>query len=195
MALAMCSEDVVILGILRIAEEIAYHNPHSKVVIQGLLPRSNHKDGSLHITDEKKGSTFRHNSNQVPFDKANIWSYRTEDLDPKLMDPGHSTTSSALKQAAEQAKQPYFDYYIWPSILEINRELQGFCDQSDVNQFEYYDADNLFVEQVGAEKRIIRDLMPNSILLSYEGHKVLMDAVKGKVKDLLADDWFDSNRQ
>ena len=36
LALGMCSEDVVILGILRVAEEIAIKYPNAKVVIQGL---------------------------------------------------------------------------------------------------------------------------------------------------------------
>ena len=76
--------------------------------------------------------------------------------------------------------------------LEINKELQGFCNQSDSDQFEYYDADDLFVEEAGSEKRIIRDFMPNSILLSYAGHKVLMNAVKEKVAELVNDDWFEN---
>lgn len=188
LALAMCSEDVVILGILRVAEEIAYHHPDSKIVIQGLMPRSNHKDGSLHVTDEKRGSSFRQSSQKnEPFDKNNIWASRTDQMnrDKDNLDPGHSTTASALWQAQEQAKQPYFDYYIWPSILEINKELKGFCEQSETDQFEYFDADDLFVESVGPEQRVKRDYMPNSILLSYQGHKVLIDSVAAKVQELL----------
>ena len=200
LALAMCSEDVTILGILRVAEEIAHHHPQSKVVIQGLLPRSNHRDGSLHLTDAKRGSTFRHNGNEKPFDKRNIWAYRTDNIPPENLDPGHSTTSSALAQAKEQAQQPYFDYYIWPSILEINKELKIFCETHhkseegikhghDEVQFVYFDADDLFVQDVprtdGKEKKIIKELMPNSILLSYKGHQVLIDAVKKKVEELL----------
>ena len=201
LALAMCSEDMVILGILRVAEEIAFHNPNSKIVIQGLLPRSNHKDGSLHISDDKRGSSFRQSDNtyhdnqkvKAPFDKNNIWAYRTTNIDPDTLDQGHSTTSSAIQQAQEQAKQPYFDYYIWPSILAINHELQAFCDKHGP-QFVYFDADDLFVESTGTnnngaakneEKRIIKELMPNSVLLSYKGHVVLMDAVKTKLKELL----------
>jgi hypothetical protein len=193
LSLAMCSEDMVTLGVLRVAEEIAFHNPDSKVVIQGLLPRSNHRDGSLHMTDDKRGSSFRDSNTpsqraEAPFEKNNVWLYRTHEIDPSILDQGHSTTSSAIQQAQEQAKQPYFDYYIWPSILAINQELKAFCDKHG-SQFVYFDADDLFVETVDGgvseEKRIIKDLMPNSILLGYKGHQVLMNAVKTKLKELL----------
>lgn len=42
-----CSEEAVILGILRVAEELATRDKTAKVVIQGLLPRASSPDGSL----------------------------------------------------------------------------------------------------------------------------------------------------
>jgi hypothetical protein len=42
-----CSEEAVILGILRVAEEIAARDKNAKVVLQGLLPRASSPDGSL----------------------------------------------------------------------------------------------------------------------------------------------------
>jgi hypothetical protein len=47
LALGMCSEEVVTLGIMRVAEELHHLYPESIVVIQGILPRSNHQDGTL----------------------------------------------------------------------------------------------------------------------------------------------------
>lgn len=35
-----CSEEATVLGILHVAEEVAHRNPGSRVVIQGILPRS-----------------------------------------------------------------------------------------------------------------------------------------------------------
>ena len=43
----MCSEEIVTLGIQRLAEELHHHYPDAVVVIQSILPRSNHQDGSL----------------------------------------------------------------------------------------------------------------------------------------------------
>jgi lysophospholipase L1-like esterase len=42
-----CSEEATVLGILRAAEEIVYHNPDCVVVIMAILPRSSRADGSL----------------------------------------------------------------------------------------------------------------------------------------------------
>lgn len=43
-----CSEEAIILGILRLADEIAVNHPGSIVVIQGLLPRTSMPDGHVH---------------------------------------------------------------------------------------------------------------------------------------------------
>ena len=44
------SEEAIIVGILRLADEIAMQRPGSVVVIQGLLPRSSFNDGHLEST-------------------------------------------------------------------------------------------------------------------------------------------------
>jgi lysophospholipase L1-like esterase len=51
-----CSEEATVLGILRTVEEIAFSNPGSVVVIQGILPRSSRQNGSL----EKVGGRAHH---------------------------------------------------------------------------------------------------------------------------------------
>jgi len=218
LALSMCSEDVVTIGILRVAEEIAHLRPNSKVVIQGLLPRSNHRDGSLHATASTTKLKKQHGSNNNGMvDDRSIWSQRISNIQSEDLDYGHSTTSSAIQQLQQQQQQqqqsqqntqPNFDYYIWPSILAINNELKSFVEHhttndhhtgssnhpqqqqhnhADKNQFFYFDADDLFVEDApgssnGKEKRIRRDYMPNSILLSTKGHTVLMNAIKKKLQ-------------
>jgi hypothetical protein len=42
-----CSEEAAFLGILRVADEINFHYPDARIVIQGLLPWSRSSDGSL----------------------------------------------------------------------------------------------------------------------------------------------------
>jgi len=42
-----CSEEVTMLGILRLADEIYFSNPNSVIVIQGILPWTKNSDGSL----------------------------------------------------------------------------------------------------------------------------------------------------
>jgi lysophospholipase L1-like esterase len=47
LARGTCSEEAVVLGILRIVEEVNYHRPNDVIVVQGILPRSNRGDGAL----------------------------------------------------------------------------------------------------------------------------------------------------
>jgi hypothetical protein len=47
LTLGGCSEEAVVLGILRIAEEVASRDKNAAVVIQGILPRSTRSDGSV----------------------------------------------------------------------------------------------------------------------------------------------------
>jgi hypothetical protein len=42
-----CSEEAILLGILRVTDEIYFSNPNSVIVIQGILPYSKSDDGSL----------------------------------------------------------------------------------------------------------------------------------------------------
>ncbi|CAB9523097.1 Platelet-activating factor acetylhydrolase IB subunit beta [Seminavis robusta] len=50
-----CSADIVILGVIRVVEEIKLHQPSATVVIHGLLPRTfdKHKGFLMHSTDRK----------------------------------------------------------------------------------------------------------------------------------------------
>ena len=47
LALMQCSEEVIIIGIVRVVEEILRRKPDSTVVINGILPRTDRKDGYL----------------------------------------------------------------------------------------------------------------------------------------------------
>eukprot|EP00985_Skeletonema_marinoi_P030965 scaffold35071_cov88-Skeletonema_marinoi.AAC.1 len=42
-----CSEEIVVLGILRVVEEIRLRKPDAKIVINSLLPMINYQDGSV----------------------------------------------------------------------------------------------------------------------------------------------------
>mmetsp|Transcript_1358 Transcript_1358/g.2176 ORF Transcript_1358/g.2176 Transcript_1358/m.2176 type:complete len:319 (-) Transcript_1358:378-1334(-) len=47
-----CSEEIVLMGILRVVEEIMHHKPDATIVINGILPRSSRPDGKL-VGDDK----------------------------------------------------------------------------------------------------------------------------------------------
>jgi lysophospholipase L1-like esterase len=75
-----CSEEAIILGILRLADEIALVRPGSVIVIQGLLPRTPHADGTLGIVSNtgRRRSPF-HSSHSlkeyVKSDEYPLWPF------------------------------------------------------------------------------------------------------------------------
>ena len=65
-----CSEDAVVLGILRVAEEIVDRNPGAVVVIQGILPRTSREDGLLEPRSFHKHLLGKHHTEKYYSDMA-----------------------------------------------------------------------------------------------------------------------------
>lgn len=255
LALGMCSEEVVTLGIMRVAEEVHHHYPEAIVVVQGILPRSNHRDGSLdgksntnkhHYSPSNRhhlfpGRTNRPEDGPVPDrggDRSiieyqpmvpgarrmmeeeveeeegnmnpmeeilqNEMNFHQRNLEEEKKQGGTASSSNVatfskyqsaeklVSQPSKAAKQPYYDYYLWPSIQAINKELEGFCSKHD--HFVYFDADNLVLGSIGNDyyraehKTIIAELMPNYVHLSALGHTVVMSAIEDELKRIVYDD-------
>jgi hypothetical protein len=148
-----CSEEVVILGILRIAEEVAAHDPDSIVVIQGLLPQSTRSDGSV---------------------------------DPRSF--GHHVFASphSVQYKVNQARD---HYQFWPSIKNINKELQDFCSKHE--HIVFFDASVLFLGNAGNDhyhsesQQILKDLMPDYRNLSFQGHVLLTTKIVNELHRII----------
>lgn len=305
MALGLCSEEVVTLGIMRIAEELHHQFPDSVVVIQGILPRSNHRDGSLdgktskyasrtpgqrqggdrhtlfkhgsHLRDGAPGGGAKggekkptrgvagtgYNDAMNPFGApggrnlldedgefeedammifnddvdADIDNYNRHLEEAKTREEKKEAREKRREKAKEEARkearekanveakeefqeetkeevkqeelkfdkkkgtdklgdqrarQPKFDYYLWPSIQAINKQLEGFCGKHE--HLVYFDGDDLLLGSVGNDhyrvphRTIIRDLMPNYVHLSYLGHKVVIDVLNDELKRIIFED-------
>ncbi|CAB9508783.1 Platelet-activating factor acetylhydrolase IB subunit gamma [Seminavis robusta] len=302
LALGMCSEEVVTLGIMRIAEELHHQYPTSIVVIQGILPRSNHKDGSLEGKTSGGGGGHFGRGNKDPREaaikrakkkakqeamaKANggkqppltamspanggggrqlrltsttnnpmdvfldnyLDQYNDTEVTNQLMedywgphvpsmdeeyeyeheyehdqqateerrDLEEGETKSAKPESVtvigkpkesytyqdkdkvipesqqHKTKLPHFDFYLWPSIKAINKELEGFCAKHE--HLVYFDADDLVLGSIGnehyraAHKTIITALMPNYVHLSYQGHQVVLNVLNDELKRIIYDD-------
>ena len=65
-----CSEEAVVLGILRVAEEIHGKFPQSIVVIQGILPRTSRTDGLLEPRSYHKKLIGKHHTEKYYADMA-----------------------------------------------------------------------------------------------------------------------------
>jgi len=59
-----CVEEIIELGIIRVVEEILYQKPNSTVVINGILPRTDSKDGYLITSNDKESN----NEEEASFD-------------------------------------------------------------------------------------------------------------------------------
>ncbi len=77
LAITQCAEEVVILGILRLADEIKVKHPQSVVVIQGILPRSSFADGhvrSIKNSTHASKRLFHHSDKEyVKVEEYPLW--------------------------------------------------------------------------------------------------------------------------
>lgn len=157
-----CSEEVTMLGILRVADEIYFSNPNSVIVIQGILPWTKNTDGSL--TPPKSHTR------------------------PHLF--GHHKDKGANEYSSVEAAKKYSG--IWPSIQHVNAELEKFCAQHE--HLVYFDASSLFLGSIGnhvyqsKEQHIITALMADGKKLTYEGYRVLGDAILKELERIIYDD-------
>lgn len=144
-----CSEEVTLLGILRLADEIYFHNPSSIIVIQGILPWTKNSDGSLTMPASHRPHIFGSN--------------------------GHAQKAYSVNEAKEK-------FFLWPSIQQINSQLEQFCSLHE--HLVYFDASALFLGSMGNEyyrqkgQHIITDLLNNGKRLTYDGYKVLGETIR-----------------
>ena len=183
LAVRLCSEEVVTLGILRIAEEIKQFNPQATVVIQSLLPRTHHKDGSLDSPDNRplKHSGLEWKNDAIPTETKFMSEYAQ-------VDEGLEALEEDEERQLHQA-EPKYDYYLWPSIRNINQEVRKFCESRE--GFAFFDATPLFLTSKANDRNhqvIQQELLREYAQLSHMGHGVLLTAIHQTLKRILGKD-------
>lgn len=157
-----CSEEAIILGILRLADEIAMVRPGSVVVIQGLLPRTPFFDGSLTIDQYKPTRSF------IPSKRSR-----------------HNKT-----RHKKQFVKPE-EYPLWPSIQLINKELERFCEKHEhMVYFDAASLflGSMGNEHFQSSKKVIlKELMPDYAHLSLKGHKILAKVMAQELNRIIYD--------
>ena len=118
-----CSEEVTLLGILRVVEEILNRKPNSQIVINSILPMSKEKSGILEITGRKGRGRKKKDSATV----------------------------------------------FWPSVKAVNKQLQKFADKH--KSVKFFDATDIFTEQVGNRLVINHKLMEDGVHPTAAGYK------------------------
>jgi lysophospholipase L1-like esterase len=169
-----CSEEAIILGILRLAEEIYTLRPESVVVIQGLLPRTFHPDGSLTL-NKKLSAQASPGSRRL---RKIFMGNRTQ--------PNKFNNNPNKKQYYKRNQYP-----LWPSIQLINQELARFCEKHE--HIVYFDAASLFLGSLGnehyqsAQKFILKDLMPDYAHLNAMGYEVMAKVIAKELSRIIYD--------
>ncbi|CAB9497921.1 Platelet-activating factor acetylhydrolase IB subunit gamma [Seminavis robusta] len=186
LAVRLCSEEVVTLGILRIAEEIKHFNPQATVVVQSILPRTLHDDGSL---ESPHARPLKHDNLVSDSDHTRKGNKKGQSVKINTeygeLDEGLEALEEDEERQMHQA-EPKYDYYLWPSIQNINREVEDFCNSHD--GYEFFDAAPLFLTSRGNDRNhmfIQRELLRQYAQLSHEGHGVLLDAIQRRMEQIL----------
>jgi Lysophospholipase L1 and related esterases len=155
-----CSDKTILLGILHVVEEIRKQKPDSIIVLNGILPRTNDKEGRL-VT--RNGNVVDHHDGDD----------EDEDVHTQTMTKGMSlnTSSSTNQRRISQ----------WQSIQSINKSLAKFAQQHD--RIEYFDASDIFIARMGTkvyqrdELFLMKELQGDFLHPTALGHKFWGEAI------------------
>ena len=156
-----CSEEVVLLGILRVIEEIMSQKPQATIIVNSILPMTKESDGAL--MDSKKDRHFKNDHDQ---------DHIIYDISGKIIESQTKSNSEDYlerKKRFNQRRTSFFSFgeqkgMLWPSILAINTQLKKFCERQGDN-VQFFDADEIFVDGNDHGKSFLK-----LELLSIHGH-------------------------
>lgn len=94
-----CSEEIVVLGVLRVVEEIRLRKPDAKIVINSLLPMVNYDD--INGNGEVKMADFADFGTKVKGDKGRGVTYRKREVLPDVDEPTDDDHTRRKKQKKE----------------------------------------------------------------------------------------------
>jgi hypothetical protein len=195
---AQCSEEVVVLGILRVVEEIMSKKPHAKIVINSLFPMASLRENINPDRDSGLEQSFGNKPKKEK--KAGRGKTREKGLKRSLTnvdipsaernlrrDDGFRESrphKGVVKMNPEKKKQHKFNPVthkekkklpLWTSITAVNRELMKFSRKHD-NVF-FFDATKIFTEKDGKWFTLRTDLITMTGIPTEQG----FDAWEAKV--------------
>lgn len=189
-----CSEDVVVMGVLRIVEEIQKERPYAKVVINSLFPmttlRSGHNDENEFEDAEHPPRNGGHR--QLPqgipmkewkkmskeerqeIKKINAEKKKYEDdIKKDKVNPTMKDTHKIKNRDFWLRKK---DVNLWPSVHTINLELKKFAGENP--NVKYFDSTAVFAEQKnGKDYTLLTDKISPRGHPTEEGFHDWLDAV------------------
>jgi len=206
LAMKQCSEEVVLMGILRIIEEILEQKPDAKIVVNSILPMSSDIKGRVpRITkkDRKKVHTT-----SLGHDLGFRRRLAKKDKKKKEEDDGIGQEAKltqgeddvkAIKHEMKPGKPAlpavrlrrgpltWVRVSMWPSVEALNFGLQKFASKH--KRVSFFNAYDIFVEEEDKEStpKIIKDLTKSFAIgqPSVAGHKELVKGIKQRLRDML----------
>ena len=153
LAIQECSEEVVLLGILRVIEEIMTRKPKAIIVANSILPMTLQSDGLL--SGNKKDDTKYYDIYGPASPESDIDAFEMEET----LQNEHNNPHRKAGMLSFQKKKEVS----WSSVSAVNKQLKEFCDKNGDN-VHFFDADKVFIEESNEGAYI------KSELLNYHGH-------------------------
>lgn len=165
-----CSPEVVLLGILRIVEEIQYNKPDATIVINGILPTA---FPAVKVDKNKMKANAKMLKDKMKKNKK----AGTEDQD--MESPGEETPPKKGKflQPITEVKD------LGPTIKIINKQLKKFSDKHD--NVQYFDAEDIFMTVNEKGKPVIDMELLNGLHPTKKGHALWAKKIVKKLGDWL----------
>jgi hypothetical protein len=202
-----CSEEVVVMGVLRVVEEILSRKPNARVVINSILPMADLR-GSMYplMTDYqdafpgvKDSSLYARKpanaKGPLNIDGERLLRPRERDIPAvveKYMKKYENDPRNPVLDAARNKMKKYALFHqnrlpLWSSIYAINEELRRFCVKHD--RVTFFDATDIFTSRLEMARYVLQ-----SDMISIRGHPTVAgfeaweDAILLEVNKTLAKD-------
>jgi lysophospholipase L1-like esterase len=164
-----CSPEVVLLGILRIVEEIQWAKPDAIIVINGILPTS--------VPAVKKDKNFLKKAMQElkkKKAKAKVEEKSDEDDEEIPGDPIKINKGKFMRPLTEVKD-------MGPTIKIINKQLQKFSEKHDY--VKYFDVESIFYTKSEKGKDVIDMNLLQGLHPTKEGHAEWAKKIVKKLND------------
>lgn len=197
---AQCSEEVVVLGVLRIVEEILNQKPDTKIVINSLFPMSKLRGGMQPKTNDfktdaqkraerkrdgkrvrdhpkkEKGNNKRGQHRYLPESSRELFWKKPEKPVKMRDDKIHQKKYNPITH--KERKLP-----LWTSITAINKELRKFATKHD--QVDFFDSSKMFLERDGKYQFLKMDMISPRGHMTPAGFREWESAVIAKAQVIL----------
>jgi len=190
-----CSEEVVILGVLRVVEEILNKKPNANIVINSLLPMAEFRGGFEPKKWEFKDSFFKSiiaEDSSKGNDRRQLQEQPSRELRWFGMF-GHDSGKppKSVRMSTDRTKQKKFKTLtrlkrkipLFTSIYAINAVLKKFAKKHE--KVFFFDATNIFAEREERYWNLKTDMISTRGHPSFEGYKKWERAVIEKTKTIL----------